>query len=134
VTGQADRGLRSSASHLDQVVPPVALSGLVALLVLLVVACGGSRSQAGRQPVWLTSAVATIEQRIFVKRPRSLTVFVTHRRRGTTETVTVTFPHDVTCRKCTTHGPSNAPVPRGRRALLTLDARTHDEIAFRLTN
>jgi hypothetical protein len=134
VTGQAEGDLRSSASHLYQAVPLVALSGLVSLLVLLVVACGGSRSQAGGQPAWVTSVVATIEQRIFVKRPRTLTVFVTHRRRGTTETVTVTFPHDETCRECTTHGPSNAPVPRGRRALLTLDARTHDEIGFRLTN
>jgi hypothetical protein len=101
---------------------------------LLAVGCGGSKSEAGRQPAWVTSAVATIEQRIFVKRPRSLTVFVTHRRHGTTETVTVTFPHEVTCRGCTTHGPSSAPVPRGRRALITLDARTHHEIAFRLTN
>jgi hypothetical protein len=62
-----------------------------------------------------------------------LTVFVAERHQGTTDTVTVTFPHDVVCRGCSTHGPANAPVPHGRRATITLDARTHRELSFRLT-
>jgi hypothetical protein len=103
------------------------LSVVVVLLVLVVTACGSSRraAPAQSQPKWVTDVAESV-QRMFVGRPKP--VSVSYYRRKKTVSVTLTFSRIVICGSCS--APSNALRPRGRRATITLDARTHRELSF----
>lgn len=79
------------------------------------------------RPRWVIQAAARVRESLFgYPEPTGLS----YRRGPKTVAVTLTFGRTVVC-ACSS--PSSAPFPRGRRATIVLDARTHRPISFRIS-